>query len=85
MNVVPVPVLQERPVLVEYCQVAPVSKPLMERLALLVTRSVLELPVSAARARPRAEGAVVSTVKPGKEETTSFGVALRRTRTWPVV
>ena len=51
MKFVPVPFVQVPPLLVLYCQVAPVSSPVMLIVPLLVMLSVVDAPLSAARAR----------------------------------
>ena len=56
-------VLQVLPLLVLYCHVAPASTPLTVMLALLVTPSVLLLPLSAVKAKLGALGNVVSIVQ----------------------
>ena len=84
----PLPVVQVVPALVENCQLAPASRPLMARERLRVSRSLLELPVSAARARLGTAGAVVSMVKAAKEVKEAPllpAASICRTRTRPVV
>ena len=71
----------------ENCQLAPASNPPMSRLGLLVRRSVPERPVSAARARLGAVGAVVSTVKAAKASRGALvfpAGSSWRTCTWPL-
>ena len=85
---VPVPLVQVPPLLRENCQLAPASRPLMERLGLDVIRSLLDRPVSASRLRSGAEGGLVSTVKAAKLERGALALpaaSLCRTCTWPVV
>ena len=59
---VPVPASQLTPPLVEYCQLAPASRPVTLTVVVLVMPSLLLLPVSAARARLGAAAALVSMV-----------------------
>ena len=56
------PVVQLPPPLVEYCQLAPASRSATLTVPLLVMPSVSLAPVSAARARLGASGALLSTV-----------------------
>ena len=62
VKLVPVPVDQLVPLLMEYCQVALVSNPVIEKVLLAVTKSVLLIPESIGRTKVRAEGAVASSV-----------------------
>ena len=58
----PAPASQLLPPLVEYCQLAPASRPVTLTVPLFVMPSLLLVPVSLARARPGAVGALVSMV-----------------------
>ena len=60
------PVSQLLPPLVEYCQLVPASRPVTLTVPLFVMPSVELTPVSLAKARVGAVGAVVSTVKAWK-------------------
>jgi hypothetical protein len=57
-------------------------------IGLLVSRSVVELPVSAASANAGASGAAVSSVNAAKEVLAALVLPARsvwRTRTWPAL
>ena len=74
--------------MLEYCQLAPASNPDTTTVALLVIRSLPELPVSAARARAGAAGAALSIVKAANEVLAALvlpATSVWRTRTWPAL
>ena len=83
----PEPGVQVEPASVEYCQLAPASKPPIAREGLLVRRSVVELPVSATSAKVGRAGAAVSMLKAAKLSSAAPVLAARsicRACTWPL-